>query len=59
MVKSLNADEFAKQAAAPLQPVVDFNAAANVKQPTMPANTPPSSPQVRKALGIEQLWKQS
>ncbi len=36
-----------------MQPVADFNAAANVKQPVPPAKTPLPAP-LERALGINQ-----
>lgn len=60
MVKKLNADSAAKQVTEALQPVVTGNMAAGVRQTPMPANTPPSSPEVRRALGIvKPLWNES
>ncbi len=50
MVKRLNADDAAKQVIKAGQPVVDFNAAANVKQPALPAKKPLPAP-LAKALG--------
>jgi len=46
-------EEFAKRATAELQPAVTFNAAANVKQPVLPAPSPMPAP-LEKALGINQ-----
>jgi hypothetical protein len=51
MTKKLNADGVAKQVAAALQPPVTVdNAAANVKQPALPAKTPLPAP-LAKGLG--------
>jgi len=44
------AEEVAKKATAELQPAVTFNAAANVKQPVLPAPSPLPAP-LAKALG--------
>ena len=52
MVKELNADGAAKQVIAAGQPVVEFNAAAGVKQPALPAKKPLPGP-LAKALGIK------
>lgn len=60
MVKQLNADSAAKQVTEALQPVISGNMAARVRQTPMPANTPPASPEVRRALGIvKPLWNES
>ena len=58
MVKKLDADSAATQVNQALQPTVDFR----VVQPTdprqvAPANKPPASPEVRRALGINQPWR--
>lgn len=60
MTKPLTPEQVATKTAEALQPVHDFNGAANVKQTPMPTNTPPASPETRRALGIvKPLWHQS
>jgi len=49
-IKSLTAETAAKHVTESMQPVQDFNAAANVKQPEPPAKTP-LPPALAKALG--------
>lgn len=48
--KRLNAKTAAQQVTAAGQPVVEFNAAANVKQPALPTKKPLPD-QLAKALG--------
>jgi hypothetical protein len=55
-IKSLTAESAAKKLIANMQPVADFNAAANVKQPEPPAKTPLPGP-LERALGINQPRK--
>ena len=50
MTKHLDADGVAKQVTEAGQPVVEANAAANVKQPALPARKPLPAP-LAKALG--------
>jgi hypothetical protein len=50
MSKTLTAETAAKHVTESMQPVADFNAAANVKQPVPPAKTPLPAP-LAKALG--------
>ncbi|UFW82847.1 hypothetical protein BjapCC829_22930 [Bradyrhizobium barranii] len=56
MTKKLDADSFARQVAAPLQPVVDFNGAAGVTQTPLPAQQQMAAP-LKRALGIDQPRK--
>jgi hypothetical protein len=49
-IKSLTAETAAKRVTEAMQPVLEFNAAANVKQPEPPAKTP-LPPALTKALG--------
>ncbi|WP_426615745.1 hypothetical protein [Bradyrhizobium sp. McL0616] len=53
MTKKLDADSFAKQAAAPLQSVVSGNMAAGVTQTPQPVQQQMAAP-LKKALGIDQ-----
>jgi hypothetical protein len=52
-MKTESAESAAKKLIANMQPVADFNAAANVKQPEPPAKTPLPAP-LERALGINQ-----
>ena len=56
MTKKLDADSFARQAAAPLQPVVSGNLAAGVTQTPLPAQQQMAAP-LKRALGIDQPRK--
>ncbi len=56
MPKTLTAETAAKHVAESTQPVADFNAAANVKQPVPPVKTPLPAP-LERALGINQPRK--
>jgi len=49
-IKSLTAETAAKRVAQSMEPIADFNAAANVKQPVPPAKTP-LPPALARALG--------
>jgi hypothetical protein len=55
-IKHLTAETAAKHVTEAMQPVADFNAAANVKQPVPPVKTPLPAP-LEAALGINQQRK--